>query len=59
MNAQQATAFIEQTLQREVVTIGIDRVFQVAAALMVFAAMLVWMVPKPPKPGSQAPAGGH
>ncbi|MBU6268707.1 MAG: DHA2 family efflux MFS transporter permease subunit [Sphingomonadales bacterium] len=56
----QATAYIDQLVQREAVTLAVNHVFWVAASFSFAAALLVWFTPRIALTRIGAPpAGGH
>jgi MFS transporter, DHA2 family, multidrug resistance protein len=50
MSAQQSSGFINAILDREAVTMAMDHVFLVTAAIFMVSALVVWLVPKPKRP---------
>jgi len=48
MGPLQSSAMIEQMVQKEAVTLAVNHVFWVAAAISFLAASLVWLIPRVP-----------
>jgi DHA2 family multidrug resistance protein len=56
--AEQSRAVLERLIDAQAATIAVNHVFTVAAIVLILAAFLVWLVPKPPV-GSFMMGGGH
>ncbi|MET1755469.1 DHA2 family efflux MFS transporter permease subunit [Novosphingobium sp. RD2P27] len=54
---EQSRAVIEQVVTQQGLAVGTTHLFMVAAVVLVFAAMAIWLAPRPPK--GVGPAAAH
>lgn len=59
MPMDQSRALIERLVDAQAATIAVNHVFTMAAIVLITAAFLVWMVPKPPVGSFMMGGGGH
>ncbi|UAK24299.1 DHA2 family efflux MFS transporter permease subunit [Sphingomonas nostoxanthinifaciens] len=57
MNLSTARAMLEQLVERQAIAIATTHLFEISTLLMIFAAALIWIVPKPKRIASAA--GAH